>query len=453
MRKIFLFVISLTSIVSLAYNLESVDKALQEMSCGHVEQSITMLKKMAAVNDVSAQYYLGNCYEHGIGIDADPKAAFGMYRRAAERGFPPAMYELARCYSNGIGVDKNQSRADEWLERFYKKNDNSTIPNIAEIYANRENSLNNLNSDNIVSQVHVNNDNINGPIKRDNNVALQSPQTSSPTYATSVNKQPVKEMSDVDVEIPKIKNTNQNLFALIIANENYQDVASVPYALNDGETFAKYCQNTLGMPETNIHLVKDATLNNIKRELNLMKKIAEAFDGDASFIVYYAGHGIPDEKTRDSFLMPVDGFPGDVSTCFSLNDFYATLGSLPSSKTIVLLDACFSGASREGGMLVSARGVAMRPKSPTPSQNLLVISSASGDETSYPYEEKRHGLFTYFLLKKLKESHGNASIGSIMDYIYSNVTKTSIVVNGKSQTPVITPSSELGDDWMNWKLN
>ncbi|MDE7089022.1 MAG: hypothetical protein K2O54_02780, partial [Prevotella sp.] len=92
MRKVFLIIVSLTSLVSMAYNLESVEKALQEMSLGHVEQSVILLKKMAAVNDVSAQYYLGICYEHGIGINADSKAAFGMYRRAAERGFPPAMY-------------------------------------------------------------------------------------------------------------------------------------------------------------------------------------------------------------------------------------------------------------------------------------------------------------------------------------------------------------------------
>lgn len=260
-------------------------------------------------------------------------------------------------------------------------------------------------------------------------------------------------LSDVDIEIPKTNLINPNQFALIIANENYQDVASVPFALNDGETLARYCHNTLGMPETNIHLVKDATLNNIKRELNVMKKIAEAYGGEASFLVYYAGHGIPDEKSRDAFLMPVDGYPGDVSTCLSLNDFYSSLSSLPSSKTIVLLDACFSGASRDGDMLMSARGVALKPKSPSPSRKMLVISSASGDETSYPYEEKKHGLFTYFLLKILKESEGNTSIRSIMDYVYSNVTKTSIVVNGKSQTPVISPSSELGDDWNNWKLN
>lgn len=305
------------------------------------------------------------------------------------------------------------------IESSNKKSNNSSIPNLEDACANRQLSANSNIGDDLSSQSSV--------------------------------KDQI--LSDVDIDIPMTKLTRPNLFALIIANESYQDVASVPFALNDGETFAKYCHNTLGMPETNIHLVKDATLNNIKRELNLMKKIAEAYNGEASFIVYYAGHGIPDEKSRDSYLMPVDGFPGDVSTCFSLNEFYSALSSLPSTKIIVLLDACFSGASREGGMLMSARGVALKPKSPTPSQNLLVISSASGEETSYPYEEKKHGLFTYYLLKKMKESEGNASIRAIMDYVYNNVTKTSIVVNGKSQTPVITPSSELGDEWINWKLN
>ncbi len=450
MRKILLAILFLFSQSVVAYNIESVDDAIQEIQLGHVEQSIAQLKKLAAVNDVTAQYYIGQCYEHGIGIDADANAAFAMYRRAAERGFPPAMYELAKCYQNGIGVTLNLDRANEWMARYYKKSDNSSIPNLVEIYANRDIISIPIDSNNSELQ-HEEVKLAEAPRKIIKQEKVQT-VTSSSLPKEILIEEPKIILSDVDIDIPETKISNSNLFALVIANENYQDVAVVPYALNDGESFAKYCQNTLGMPATNVHLVKDATLNNIKRELNLMKKIADAYKGEASFIVYYAGHGIPDEKTRNAYLLPVDGFPSDVSTCLSLNDFYSSLSALPSEKTIVLLDACFSGAAREGGMLVSARGVAMRPKSPSPVQNLLVISSASGDETSYPYEEKKHGLFTYFLLKKLKETQGNASIESLMDYIHNNVTKTSIVVNGKSQTPVITPSSDLGEEWKNWNL-
>lgn len=38
------------------------------------------------------------------------------------------------------------------------------------------------------------------------------------------------------------------------------------------------------------------------------------------------------------------------------------------------------------------------------------------------------------------------------DYITTNVRQQSVVMNGKPQTPRVTPSASLGNDWQNWKL-
>jgi hypothetical protein len=78
---------------------------------------------------------------------------------------------------------------------------------------------------------------------------------------------------------------------------------------------------------------------------------------------------------------------------------------------------------------------------------MIVLSAAQGDETAYPYKEKGHGLFTYFLLKKLQESKGNTTLGELADYITSEVGKTSIVINGKSQTPSASVSPSMIDSW------
>ena len=61
--------------------------------------------------------------------------------------------------------------------------------------------------------------------------------------------------SDIDVNIPINKNSNDKTFAVIIANENYRREAQVIFAKNDGETFGKYCIQTLGLPEKNVHIV------------------------------------------------------------------------------------------------------------------------------------------------------------------------------------------------------
>lgn len=226
----------------------------------------------------------------------------------------------------------------------------------------------------------------------------------------------------------------------------------MPNAINDGESMAKYCEIAFGLPPENIHLVKNATLNNMRREINLMKQIAEAYDNEATFLIYYAGHGIPDEKTQNAYLLPVDGFISDMTTCYSLKDLYDNVGSLPTKRNIIILDACFSGANRTDDMIASARGVAIKPKAARPSGNTIVMSSSQGAETSYSYNAEKHGLFTFYLLKKIKDSGANVTLQALYDYVKDNVSKKSIVINNKSQTPSISYSPEIADQWQQWSL-
>ena len=268
----------------------------------------------------------------------------------------------------------------------------------------------------------------------------------------AVQEQPKAPASDVDVDVPQGTGGNDNTFAVIFANENYQEEVKVDYALNDGEMFKTYCQKVLGLPEDNIHIRKDATLNNIKAEMAWLQKVAEAYKGQARFIVYYAGHGIPDEASGTSYLLPVDGKGTMLETGYCLKDFYTQLGEMPSAGVTIFMDACFSGSKRGDGMLASARGIAIKAKPQTPQGKMVVFSAAQGDETAYPFKEKEHGLFTYYLLKKLKDTCGNVSFGELGQFITEQVSRKSIVANGKSQTPTVNPSDAMQEGWQTMKL-
>ena len=254
--------------------------------------------------------------------------------------------------------------------------------------------------------------------------------------------------ADVDVDIPSGRISNAaSTFAVIIANENYQRESKVEFARNDGETFRKYCTTTLGLPEKNVHYVADATLNNMRAEIDWVCRVAKTYKGSADIIFYYAGHGIPDESTRASYLLPVDGYGYNVSTGYKLSDLYDRLGSVPAGSVTVFLDACFSGTARDGMMLASARGVAIKARADAPTGKMVVFSAAQGDETAYPYREKGHGLFTYYLLKKLQQTKGNVTYGELGDYITEQVGRTAIVENSKPQTPTVTVAPALAQTW------
>ena len=432
--------------------------ALEHINNGYVQYGCELLKKTAAVNDLAAQYYMALCYEQGIGMNKDLNQAFKMYRKAAERGLPDAMYHIASFYKDGVVVPRDTSKEKEWLQRYNQRGGKMLLPDILPIYneglKHPENYALNPNGDNNPSNyVAQGNGYSNSQKQTVNNitVAKQSPTLENIIQAQQENSYVKQFKSDVDKDIPETDHLQKNTFALIIANENYQEVDQVPNAINDGQIFAEYCQKTLGIPEDNIRYVADATLNGIRRQLNWLTQVMEVHEGEARVIFYYAGHGIPDESSKSAYLLPVDGYGTDVSTGYSLDKLYAELGSKPAKSVIVLLDACFSGANRDGKMLASARGVAIKAKQEIPQGNIVVFSAAQGDQTAYPYKEKGHGLFTYYILKKLKETKGKISIGELADYVTTEVKKRSIIANSKLQVPTASPSTSA-KNWKNWKF-
>ena len=252
--------------------------------------------------------------------------------------------------------------------------------------------------------------------------------------------------SDVDVNIPETKAKNDNTFAFIIANEKYDVVSKVDYANNDGKIFAEYCKKTLGLPTDNVKLNENATYGKMLQTIRLIKKTAE-YNANANIILYYAGHGIPNDETKDAFLLPVDADGKQTEGCYSLNRLFKELGELKARQVVVFLDACFSGAKRDGGMLASVRGIAIKSKAAEATGNMVVFSAADGEQTALPWQERGHGLFTYFLLKKLQESEGKVKLKELGDYLKENVSKIAINKKQKEQTPTIRASVSLGNSW------
>lgn len=258
--------------------------------------------------------------------------------------------------------------------------------------------------------------------------------------------------ADIDLNIPTTEVRNDKAFAVIIANENYRREERVEYALNDGEVFRNYCEQTLGIPSGNIHLVKNATLNDLNYEIDWLCQVAKAYGGEAKILFYYAGHGVPDESSRTAYLLPVDGYGNNLTTGYRLQELYDRLSALPTQRALVLLDACFSGAQRDGKMMASARGIAIAPEPDAPKGNLIVFSATQGDQTAYPYREMKHGMFTYFLLKKLQETRGEVTLGELTNYVSQEVERRSIVVNHRKQTPTVAAANGMATQWQTMSL-
>ena len=346
-------------------------------------------------------------------------------------------YDLANCYQglalsymNGRGVERNIKKAHEMIDNAIKFFNSSP-----EFYE-------------LKGELYL----VEGKIKDASNMWNKVVDTSL-SYAQESTSDLARAMNhSVDYGIPVASCRQSNTYAIVIANEEYKRVPNVPFAHNDGNIFRKYLISSFGIPEENIEYLEDASLNDIKYALINVSQRCNAFRDQVSVIVYYAGHGVPDDKTAEAFLLPVDGFGTDPSSGLNLDDFYASLSELPAKSIIVLLDACFSGAKRDGGMLMATRGITIKPKMQVPDGKLIVLSATSNDETAFPIEQQKHGLFTYTLLRKIQETGGDITWGELADYVTVTVKNRSIDINGKLQTPTISVSSSMKDIWRNLKL-
>jgi len=253
--------------------------------------------------------------------------------------------------------------------------------------------------------------------------------------------------SDVDVDIPSAKEKRPETFAVIIGNENYTKAQRVDYAATDAAVFAEYCRTALGLPDDNVRHYPDATYLNMLDALADIRSIADAYKGNIDIIFYYAGHGLPDDATRTPHLMPVDADGSRLDYCLPTSKLYSELAATGARRITVFMDACFSGTLRGEGMIDEARAVRRRVRADAPQGRMVVFSAATGDETAYPYREKSHGLFTYFLLKKIRENAGTVTLGELADYIIGNVSRQSTVANRRSQTPTVAASAAIADGW------
>ena len=185
--------------------------------------------------------------------------------------------------------------------------------------------------------------------------------------------------SDVDMNIPDNPNKNPNIYALIIGNEDYSSYqtglnneVNVDFAVNDAKIFKEYLIKSLGVPEENVTLKTNATLGQMKQSIQKLTKLDELSGGKAEIIFYYSGHGLPDEESKEAYIMPVDISGMEVKSAIKLNDLYVQLNQFPSKRVTVILDACFSGGARNAS-LVAMKGVKVKAKDQILGSNMVVL--------------------------------------------------------------------------------
>lgn len=260
-------------------------------------------------------------------------------------------------------------------------------------------------------------------------------------------------LSDVDRNIPVNSSRESRFrFACILVNETYEAAGNVAFAGEDGFAVEKYCEKTLGIPRERIIRIKNNSLGHMQTALQDLSKRAEVFP-EAEIIFFYVGKSVEDCYGNE-YLLPTDCRPADgVAGGLKVKELYAHLGSLNAKLVTVFIDSeiCFHD-SRNGEKRAPSQSM-VELSDAVPAGKSVVFRSAQPGEKPHRFPEKSHGMFTYFLLKKIKETRGNVTLEALADYLETQILRTATERFNVPQNATTTPSEELAPEWAELKLH
>ena len=151
-----------------------------------------------------------------------------------------------------------------------------------------------------------------------------------------------KQTSSVHKKLQSIGDGNYH--ALIIGNNDYKsrDYPDLDTAINDAKKIDSILKKQYGFKTT---LLLDADRYSIMNAVSSLRKTLKHED---KLLIYYAGHGILDEATRQGYWLPVDAEPESIANWVSANDITDALTGISAQHALVIADSCFSASLIRG---------------------------------------------------------------------------------------------------------
>ncbi len=232
---------------------------------------------------------------------------------------------------------------------------------------------------------------------------------------------------------------NDNALALIVGISNYERInAPAIYADKDAQYFHDYASLKLGIPDSSI-----MTLVNDKAELGDVILAVKDWirrsskPGKSDVYVFFAGHGLASQDSKQMYLLPFDGRPRLLDkTAILREELFDYIASANPRSVAVFLDTCYSGATRGKDMLIASRPIAIKALKQSVPDNFTLMTAAAGDQTAKPLEKAEHGMFSYFLMKGMEgEADTNQDNKITAGELHIYVEKHVIQHSSGSQTP------------------
>lgn len=239
--------------------------------------------------------------------------------------------------------------------------------------------------------------------------------------------------SDVDAPAYKVSE-NPDAYALVVGVEKYNTLPEARFAERDAKAMNAHLL-AMGYPQRNIVLLTGSQATKTGLVKNLEAWLPNNVTERSTVMFYFSGHGAPDAKTSQAYLVPMDGDPQYLEeTAYPIKRLYAKLAALKAKRVLVALDSCFSGAGGRSVLATGTRPLVAKMDLAPAEGKIVSLSASSSDEITGALEEQGHGLFTYQLLKALTETAGRGTVSEVYAALKPRVQDEARRQN-RAQTP------------------
>lgn len=268
-----------------------------------------------------------------------------------------------------------------------------------------------------------------------------------------------KKLKELNVQIidnehlAEIKSGTVMVLGIGVSKYKSSQIPTLKYADKDSQRIVNYFRNRYKLSDDRAMLLinEEATAAKISRFIT--KNAMKLLDKNDTFILYFGGHGAPDEDSTSSdndglkkYLLlhdsEIDSLP---LTALSLNNLASLLEKLPCKRIVILLDSCFAGTAG-AQTLAKLKSIRISEKSyknitELSGKGRVILAASRENQVSHEDDRLQAGVFTYYLLEGLKgkaDTKGDGSINILGLYEY--VTREVSIYTQKKQTPVFRGS-------------
>lgn len=137
------------------------------------------------------------------------------------------------------------------------------------------------------------------------------PQVASPALAAASDPSTASvALSDVDSLPARHVKAKLHAYAVVIGIESYREkLPKADFADRDAKLVGDYLTQVMGYPDENVVVRLNERTARTDLEKYFETWLPNNVESGSTVFIYYSGHGAPDPKTGDAYLVPYDGDP------------------------------------------------------------------------------------------------------------------------------------------------